>query len=133
MPPVLLPDTNGAIMDYFLFSVQAFVTKKRLQVFRLVRGLLFTLLPLADAAEADTVHLIAFGVFHLPTNAATTTPSAASMPTVSVQLLRKCFAQLSSRTCRHGGGEHVVLAATAVCMCLQRRGSATFRHHRYYV
>ena len=29
-------------------------------------------------------------------------------------------AQLSIRTCRHGGGEHVVLAATAVCMCLQR-------------
>ena len=57
---------------------------------------------------------------------ATTTPSAASMPTVSVQLLRKCFAQLSTRTCRHGGGEHVVLAATAVCMCLQRRDSATF-------
>ena len=72
--------------------------------------------------------LIAFGVFHLPTDAmqATTTPSAASMPTVSVQLLSKCFAQLSIRTCRHGGGEHVVLAATAVCMCLQRRGSATF-------
>ena len=57
---------------------------------------------------------------------ATITPSAASMPTVSVQLLRKCFTQLSIRTCRHGGGEHVVLAATAVCMCLQTRGSATF-------
>ena len=78
-----------------------------------VRGLLFTLLPLADAEEADAVHLIAFGVFHLPAMQATTTPSAASMPTVSVQLLRKCFAQLSIRTCRHGGGEHVVLAATA--------------------
>ena len=25
MPPVLLPDTNGAIMDDFLLSVQAFV------------------------------------------------------------------------------------------------------------
>ena len=37
------------------------------------------------------------------------------MPTVSVQLLRKCFAQLSIRTCRYGGTEHV-LAATAVCM-----------------
>ena len=72
--------------------------------------------------------LIAFGVFHLPTDAmqATTTPSAASMPTVSVQLLRKSFAQLSIRTCRHGGSEHVVLAATVVCICLQRRGSATF-------
>ena len=129
MPPVLLPDTNGVIMDNFLLSVQAFVAKTSAS-FPLghVRGLLFTLLPLADAAEADAVHLIAFGVFHLPTNAmqATTTPSAASMPTVSVQLLRKCFAQLSIRTCRHGGGEHVVLAATAVCMCLQRRGSATF-------
>ena len=79
--------------------------------------------------------LIAFGVFHLPTNAmqATTTPSAANMPTVSVQLLRKCFAQLSIRTCRHGGGEHVVLAATAVCMCLQRRGSATFSTSSLYV
>ena len=54
---------------------------------------------------------------------ATTTPSAASMPTVYVQLLRKCFAQLSIRTCRHGGGEHVVLAATAVCMCLCRGGA----------
>ena len=66
-----------------------------------------------------------FGVLHLPTNAvqANTTPSAASMPTVSVQLLRKWFAQLSVR---NGGGEHVVLAATAVCMCLQRRGSAPF-------
>ena len=85
---------------------------------RRVQTLLFTLLPVADAAEADAVHLIAFGVFHL-TNAmqATTIPSAASMPTVSVQLFRKCFAQLSIRTCRHGGGEHVVLAATAVCMC----------------
>ena len=95
---------------------------------RRVQTLLFTLLPVADAAEADAVHLIAFGVFHLPANAmqATTTPSAASMPTVSVQLLRKYFAQLSIPTCRHGGGEHVVLAATAVCMCLQRRGSATF-------
>ena len=81
-----------------------------------------------NAEEADAVHLVAFGVFHLPTNAmqATTTPNAASMLTVSVRLLRKCFAQLSIRTCRHGGGEHVVLAATAVCMCLQRRGSATF-------
>ena len=111
------------------FVCASICDKKRLQVFRFgqVRGLPFTLLPLADAAEADAVHLIAFGVFHLPTNAmpATTTPSAASMPTVSVQLLRKCFAQLSIRTCRHGG-EHVVLAATAVCMCLQRRGSATF-------
>ena len=88
---------------------------------RQVRGHPFTLLPLADAAEADAVHPIAFGIFHLPTNAmqATTTPSTASIPTVSVQLLRKCFAQLSIRTCRHGGGEHVVLAATAVCMCLQ--------------
>ena len=27
MPPVLLPDTNGVIMDDFLSSVQAFVTK----------------------------------------------------------------------------------------------------------
>ena len=27
MPPVLLPDTNGVIMDGFLLSVQAFVTK----------------------------------------------------------------------------------------------------------
>ena len=69
-----------------------------------------------------------FGVLHLPTNAvqANTTPSAASMPTVSVQPLRKCFAQLSLRTCRRGGGEHVVLAAAEVCMCLQMRGSATF-------
>ena len=67
MPPVLLPDTNGVIMDYFLLSVQAFVTKNVCK-FSLgqIRGLLFTLLPLADAAEADAVHLIAFGVFHLP-------------------------------------------------------------------
>ena len=86
MPPVLLPDTNGVKMSDFLSSVQAFVTKNVCK-FSLgqVRGLLFTLLPLADAAEADAVHLIAFGVFHLPTNAmqATTTPSAASMPTDS--------------------------------------------------
>ena len=69
MPPVLLPDTNGVIMDDFLLSVQAFLTKTSAS-FPLgqVRGLLFTL-PLADAAEADAVHLIAFGVFHLPTNA----------------------------------------------------------------
>ena len=67
MPPVLLLDTNGVIMDDFLLCVQAFVTKTSAS-FPLgqVRGLLFTLLPLADAAKADAVHLIAFGVFHLP-------------------------------------------------------------------
>ena len=121
----------GVVLFVSLWCLMAsghIINLSDLRSVRRVQTLLFTLLPVADAAEADAVHLIAFGVFHLPTNAmqATTTPSAASMPTVSVQLLRKCFAQLSIRTCRHGGGEHVVLAATAVCMCLQRRGSATF-------
>ena len=129
MPPVLLPDTNGVIMDDFLLSVQAFVTKNVCK-YSACTGSRTSLYHSSSCRRSGG----RCGSSHClrglppPTNAmqATTTPSAASMPTVSVQLLRKCIAQLSIRTCRHGGGEHVVLAPTAVCMCFQRRGSATF-------
>lgn len=40
-------------------------------------------------------------------------------------LLRQFLAQLSVRTSRHGCREHVVLAPT-MCVCVQRRGCATF-------
>ena len=49
MPPALLPDTNGVIMDDLLFICASICDKKRLQVFRLDRfedsSLPFLLLP----------------------------------------------------------------------------------------
>ena len=114
-------------MDYFLLSLQAFVTKNVCK-FSAWTGLRTSLYPSCrrSGGRCGSSHCLRGLPPPHKGHAATTTPSAASMPTVSVQLLRKCFAQLSIRTCRHGAGEHVVLAATAVCMCLQRRGSATF-------
>lgn len=53
-----------------------------------IRDATFTLLSLADAREADAVHLVTFGFFDPPTHAvhATATLTAAPMPAAFSQL-----------------------------------------------